>query len=185
VVDQPDALTWNGPPPAIGRIDITRAPLPGPGSSLAATSPASLFYARNLGPILAALRRRFDGQSIVRLVLYPGELQAVIANGADQARLVTAGTSGTLTLGPPSSFSGPRNAIYPSQLHASVPQQLAGLIASRAGVPTARLARFVLYFAGHNAGWDVYQRSGAKRFQALLQGDSPKVTSPAGVRPLR
>ena len=184
VVDQPDALTWNGPPPGIGRIDITRAPLPGPTDILPAASTGSLFRATNLRPILATIEHRFAGQSVLRLVLYPGELQAVIAGAGDEARLVTASASGRLVVGPPSSFSGSRSAIYPSQLNPAVPQRLAALIAARGGVPTARLARFVLYFAGSNAGWEIYPVSGATRFEALLHGERPKVVSRSGVRPL-
>ncbi len=184
VVDQPDALTWNGPPPGLGAIDITSAPLPSPSASVASTSAGSLFYARNLRPVVAALDSRFAGQSIVQLALYPGELESVIANGDNQARLVTAGTGGKLTVGPASSFSGSRNAIFPSQLKPAVPERLASLISLRGGVAMARLARFVLYFTGQNAGWNIYPVSGATRFQSLLMGDSLKALSRAGVRPL-
>jgi hypothetical protein len=184
VVDQPDALTWNGPPSGIGQIDITKAPLPSPSSSLTATSAGSLFYARNLRPVVAAIDKRFAKQSIVQLVLYPGELQAVIANADNEARLVTAVTGGTLTVGPPSSFTGARNAIYPSQLDAAVPERLARLISQRGSLPTARLARFVLYFTAQNAGWNIYPLSGEIRFQSLLMGDALKVITASGARRL-
>jgi hypothetical protein len=184
VVDQPDALTWNDPPPGVGNVDITTAPLPSPSSSVSATSAGSLFYARNLRPVVAALNSRFHGQSIVQFALYTGELESVIANGNGEARLVTADRSGKLTVGPPSSFNGARNSIYAAQLNWAVPERLARLISLRGGVPTARLARFVLYFTAKNAGWNIYQLSGATRFQALLQGDALTAISPAGERPL-
>jgi len=185
VVDQPDALTWDGPPPGLGQIDITRAPLPTPTASLAATSAASFFHARNLRAVVAELDRRFGGQSIVQLALYPGELQAVIVDSDSEARLITAATGARLTVGPPSSVNGSRNAIYPSQLDPAVPERLASLISLRGGVPTARLARFVLYFTAQDAGWNIYPVSGAIRFQSLLTGDSVKAFSPAGERRLR
>ena len=87
VVDQPDSLTWDSPPDSRGVIDITKAPLPVPTSSLSATSSSSLFDARNLQPVVAELNRRFRNQSVVQLAIYPGELQAVIIDGDNQARL--------------------------------------------------------------------------------------------------
>lgn len=185
VVDQPDSLTWNDPPPGVGNVDITTAPLPSPSTPVSATSAGSLFYARNLRPVLTALNRRFHGQSIVQLALYPGELEAVIADSNGEARLVSAGDGGTLRVGPPSSFNGARNSIYAAQLNPAVPERLARLIGLRGGVHPARLARFVLYFTATDAGWDIYQLSGATRFQALLQGDALMAISPAGKRPLR
>jgi hypothetical protein len=184
VVDQPDALTWNGPPASIGQIDLTRAPLPSPSSSLGAASAGSFFYARNLRPVLAALDRRFAGQSVVQLALYPGELEAVIANDNSQARLVTVNATGKLSVGPLSSFNGSRNAIYPTQLNPAVFQRLASLIARRGGVATKRLARFVLYFHGQNAGWNIYPLSGEIRFQSLLIGNALKAITSTGVRAL-
>lgn len=182
VVDQPDSLTWDGPPDSRGVIDLTKAPLPTPTSSLAATSPASLFYARNLRPVVVALDSRFHDQSIVQLAIYPGELQAVIVNGDNEARLVTSGLNGKLTVGPALSFNGSRNAIYPEQLNPAVPERLANLINLRGGVALARLARFELYFSGQDAGWNIYPISGAIRFQALLQGDSLNAITANGVR---
>jgi hypothetical protein len=184
VVDQPDALTWSGPPSGIGQIDITKAPLPSPSSSLAATSAQSLFDSRNLRPVLAALDNRFAGQAIIQLVLYPGELEAVIATANGEARLVTANAAGKLVVGPPSGFNGSRDSIYLSQLNASVPERLANAISLHGGVSTARLARFVLYFTGQNAGWNIYPLSSEIRFQSLLMGDSLKAITASGVRRL-
>jgi hypothetical protein len=185
VVDQPDALTWNGPPDNTGTIDITKAPLPVPTSSLTATSADSLFDASNLTPIVQALNSRFRNQSIVQLAIYPGELQAVIINNQNEARLVTTGSSGALKIGPELAVNGSRTAIYPNQITPAVLQELSSLISSKGGVPLARIARFVLAFRGQNAGWDIYPVSGRIRFEALLQGESPLVISAHGKRALK
>lgn len=183
VVDQPDMLTWNGPPAGMGQIDITRAPLPVPSLSVAATSPTSLFYRRNLSPIVQALAKRFRGQSIVQLAIYPGELEAVIANEGE-ARLVTAGAGGQLGVSSPSAFSGPRKSIFTEQLRASVPELLAHRISQADGVSTTRLARFVLRLGRENARWEIYALAGSTRFEALLDGEGLEAISASGRRPL-
>jgi hypothetical protein len=184
VVDQPDALTWNGPSDSRGVIDITKAPLPVPTSSLSATSTSSLFEAANLGPVVVALNKRFRKQSIVQLAIYPGELQAVIINGDNQARLVTTDPQGSLRIGPPLGVNGSRLAIYPSQVTPAVVERLAGLISTRGGLPMSRLSRFVLAIHGSNAGWDIYPTSGRIRFEAPLQGESLSVITAHGKRKL-
>jgi hypothetical protein len=186
VVDQPDALTWNGPPDGTGTIDITKAPLPVPTSSLSAASPKSLFNASNLTPVVRALNRRFRNQSVVQLAIYPGELQAVIINNQNEARLVTTDSSGALRLGPTRGVNGSRTAIYPDQITPSVVQQLTNLISSsKGGVPLAKISRFALAIRGQDAGWDIYPISGRIRFEALLQGQSPVVITAHGKRALK
>jgi len=186
VVDQPDALTWNGPPNSSGTIDITKAPLPVPTSSLSAASPNSLFNASNLTPVVQALNKRFRNQSVVQLAIYPGELQAVIINSQNEARLVTTDGSGALKIGPARGVNGSRTAIYPNQITPSVVQQLAKLISSsKDGVPLAHISRFALAIRGQNAGWDIYPISGRIRFEALLQGQSPEVVTAHGKRALK
>jgi hypothetical protein len=184
VVDQPDALTWDAPPNNRGVLDITKAPLPVPSSTRSASSPSSLFNARNLRPVVAALNTRFRNQSIVQLAIYPGELEAVIANNG-YARFVTTKADGTLSVGPALSFEGSRNAIYPSQILPAVPGALAQAISQHSGVRLARLARFELYYQGQNAYWDIYPISGEVRFTALLQGQSLKMITKTGTRPVR
>jgi len=66
-----------------------------------------------------------------------------------------------------------------------VPERLAKLIALRGRVASSRLARFVLFFAGQNAGWNIYPVSGEIRFQSLLQGDSLEAITAHGTRSLR
>jgi hypothetical protein len=107
VVDQPDALTWNGPPDGRGVIDITKAPLPVPTSPMLGTSARSLFNAANLQPVVHELNKRFRNQSVVQLAIYPGELQAVIINGDNQARLVTTDPHGSLGSDLPGASTAP------------------------------------------------------------------------------
>jgi hypothetical protein len=159
--------------------------LPGPVASIPATDPRSLFLARNLRRVVAALTGRFDSsQLILSLDLYPGGMDAVIgANGT--ARLVTTGPSGALTVGPPTPFAGDRTGIDISQLDPTVPEQLARLISARGGVPTADLRRFVLAFLpGSLAGWNIYASAGQPRFQAHLVGDALKEITSAGAHAL-
>ncbi len=182
----PDSYSWDMPPPA---VDITRVMPPRPAGATARigpTSRSSLFYARNLSPILTALTRRFGAsRSVLVLVLYPGELKAVIGDNGE-ARLVTATTTGPLAIGPSTRFEGPRDAVNISQLTADVPERLARLIAAQGGVPTSRLDRFVLNLSlpGNLAGWDIYPRSGSPRFEALLTGDSLQRISASGKQTL-
>jgi hypothetical protein len=155
------------------QVDITRAALPRPTGAavISADDPGSLFKASNLAPVLAQLARRFgsDG-NVVALALYPGQLDAVIAGDDDQARLVTAGTTGTLTVGSPVSFEGARQAVDISQLSAAVPQRLAKGIDLLAKVPATGLDRFVIDLSGQLARWRVYPIQGSADFEALLTG---------------
>jgi hypothetical protein len=173
-------FSWDGP----GPLDITTAPLPRPTTPVAATSGSSLFYARNLRPVVSALAARFGtNQLILALALYPGELEAVVgANG--QARPVTAHSSGALTVGPPTNFDGERSGITISPLDPAVPQRLARLIAAHGGVPAGQLDRFVLTFPGDLAGWDIYPATSGVRFQAHVQGDSLEEVSGSQTRAL-
>ncbi len=132
--------------------------------------------------MVAALDSRFRDQSIVQLAIYPGELQAVIVNGHNQARLVTTGPERQAEGWSGLELIGSRNAIYPEQLNPTVPGRLSSLINLRGGVALARLARFELYFRGPDAGWNIHPISGAIRFQSVLQGDSLKALTPKGVR---
>ena len=123
--------SFNDPPGA----DITTAPLPGPTATLSATSPESLFDTRNLRPVLKQLAARFGRHDlIVQLALYPGELEAVIAaNGTAWA--VTSTHAGTLNVGNPATFSGPRSGIVFAQLVPNVIQHLAGGITATGSEP--------------------------------------------------
>ncbi len=172
--------TWDSPPP----VDVTRAPLPRPTTTVSAASPGSLFFARNLRPLVAALRARFAGQLILAMSLYPGELDAVIGRDGS-AEVIRAQGPSSLTIVQRSSFEGSRNGITLSQFDPSVPERLAREIAARADESLDRLDRFVLTsFPGAYAGWLIYPVSGRAHFQAYLQGDSLKKISPGATRNL-
>jgi hypothetical protein len=166
--------------------DITTAPLPAPTVTLAATSPASLFDARNLEPVVKRLAARFGSHDlIVQLALYPGQLEAVIAtNGTAWA--VTAAHAGTLTVGKPATFSGSRSGIEFSQLVPTVIQHLAERITVRGRVPLSHIDRFVLTnsLAGGDSGWNIYLTSSTPRFQARVLGDHLEIITPSGTHPL-
>jgi hypothetical protein len=67
--------SFTDPPPL---HDITTAPLPRPTVVIPADSPASLFAARNLAPVVRRLRARFgSGDLIIQLALYPGGTRAL------------------------------------------------------------------------------------------------------------
>jgi hypothetical protein len=171
--------------PGGSTVDITRAALPRPtgASVIGATDPASLFKGTNLGPVLQKLIDRFGASgSVVLLSLYPGELEAVIADDSGNARRVTAGTSGSLTVSDPTPFEGPRDAVNLSQLTADVPPQLARQIAAKGGVPTSRLDRFVLAtsLSGPLAGWRIYPVRGRVYFDSLLTGTALERVTPTG-----
>ena len=77
-----ESFSFNDPP----SVDITTAPLPRPTVTLAATSPASLFAARNLAPVVKRLIKHFGSHDlIVQLAIYPGELEAVITASGGRA----------------------------------------------------------------------------------------------------
>jgi len=83
------------------------------------------------------------------------------------------------------SFFGSRSGIDCSQLVPGVIQHLTGLIATRGGVPVARIDRFVLTsLPGDNAGWDIYLTSGTTRFRSLVLGDQLVMISAGGTRAL-
>jgi hypothetical protein len=167
-----------------GPVDITTAPLPQPNVSVAANSPGSLFFARNLRPVYRALKARLGTtQLVLQMAIYPSEVLAVVgANG--QARLITAHPSGAMTLGPETSFDGDRSGIDETQLDAGVPQQLAREIAGRGGVPVSGLDRYVLASHGGDAYWEIYPKTGTDWFQAHVLGDSLVRVTPEGKQPL-
>jgi hypothetical protein len=168
--------TWDSPPPT----DVTKTPLPLPTVTVPAASPGSLFYARNLRPIVAVLRDRFAGQLILQMALYPGELDAVLGRSGN-AELVRARGPDSVTTVQQSSFEGSRSGITLSQFDPSVPERLAHEIATHADESISRLDRFVLAsLPGDLAGWLIYPVSGPEHFQSLLQGDSLKEISPGG-----
>lgn len=155
-----------------GPIDVTTAPLPQPTVSVGATSPGSLYYARNLAPVVHEIWSRFPGKRLIlSMALYPGELEAVVGSSGE-AQLVTAHPSGAMTVGPQTHFEGERSGIEFSQVNPDVPQQLAKVIAARGGVKISQLGRFVLGFAGEDAFWKIYPSTGSVRFRAHIQGDS-------------
>ncbi len=167
-----------------GPIDITTAPLPQPQVSLGATSAGSLYYARNLAPVVHEIWSRFPGKRLIlSMALYPGELEAVIGS-TGEAQLVTAHPSGAMTVGPQTQFDGERSGIEFSQVNPVVPQQLARTIAARGGVPISSINRFVLSFAGEDAFWRIYPASGSVHFRAHIQGDSLERISGGDTKPL-
>jgi hypothetical protein len=172
--------SWDSP----GAPDITRQPLPTDTATLAADSPHSLFYAKNLGPALSALAAHFaGGQLILELALYPDELEAVVgANGS--AQRVTVDTAARLTVNDAGSFDGTRTGIGITQLDPTVPQQLAGLIAAHGHVSTASLSRFVLDLTSPEARWDIFASAPGTRFRSLLSGGSLTELTATGSRPL-
>ena len=181
----PDIATYTyrfADPPA---QDITTAPLPAPAIRLSAADSGSLLSASNLTPVVRRLSSRFGKYLIIQLVVSAGAVQAVIAADG-QARLVTATGTGSITAGAPVGFSGSRNAISFSQFKPAVIQKLARKITSRAGIPLARISRFVLTnsLPGGNSGWTIYLTSGSSRFQALVLGQELDEITPSGLRHL-
>ena len=101
--------------------DLTTAPLPPPiGSARVSPSdPSSLFGKKGLMPVLRKLTTGFGANaSVVQLAIYPGELEMVVTDHNDNARLVTASAGGIVTVGQPSPFSGSRQAVNLSQITA-------------------------------------------------------------------
>ena len=181
--------TFNTPEPEQSSrptADILKTPLPAPTTSIPATSSRSFFKARNMQSAIAALESHASaGQLILKMAIYPGEVQAIVgANG--HARLVTVPVSGNVSVGPVGTFENNASGITVSELEAKVPEQLAQSIASKGGVPTSGIGRFVLAFLPHEiSGWDIYTASGERRFQAELNGEALKELSPSGsARPL-
>ena len=176
-------FSFNDPP----SVDITTAPLPQPAVTLAAKSPASLFVARNLSPVVKRLITRFGSHDlIIQMAIYPGELEAVIAASGGRARAVSAPYSGALTVGSPVSFSGSRSGIAFSQLVPGVIEHLSQLITAKGGVPLSDIDRFVLSnsLPGNNSGWNIYLTSGTTHFQALVRGDRLVKITPNGTSAL-
>jgi hypothetical protein len=175
--------SFNDPP----AVDITTAPLPQPTVLLSASSPESLFVQANLAPVVKKLTTRFGASDlIIQLALYPGELVAVIADSNNQAYLVTATHSGTLTVGPATDFDGSRYGIDFSQLSAAVIEQLTKAIASGSGVPVTAISRFVLTnsLPDQDSGWNIYLTSGTTRFQSRVLGDHLVEITPNGTHAL-
>jgi hypothetical protein len=155
-------------------VDITTAPLPAPTVTLSATSPGSLFDARNLAPLIRRLEARVGRRDLlIQLAIYPGELIGVVAR-TGQARAVSAAYTGALTVGPSTTFDGSRSGIGFPQLVPGVIQRLDRQIAARGGVKRADIGRFVLTsgLPHGNAGWTIYLRTGARHFQALVLGQN-------------
>lgn len=178
-----ESFSFVNPPP----IDITTAPLPKPAVTLAATSPRSLLLARNLAPVLSKVTARLGSKDlIVQMAIYPGEVEAVIAGNNSEARAVTATYTGTLTVGSPAAFDGPRNGIDFSQLVPGVIQRLTELITTKGKVRLGSISRFVLANSLHggNSGWTIYLTSGSTRFQALVLGNDPQIITPSGTHDL-
>jgi hypothetical protein len=168
-------------------VDITRAPLPRP-TGAAAISPiaqASLFRSVNLRRALGRVTDRFGSDAdVVALAIYPGKLELVVAAARGQARRVTVGVTGGLSVGGAVTFDGSRQAVALAQVSAAVPPRLAREIARRAGVPTARLDRFVLSLAKPLAHLDIDTRGSDQRFEALLTGGALTRISPGPARVL-
>lgn len=162
-------FSFQDPPP----IDITKAPLPKPTVTLAATSSASLLRAHGLAQAIQRLSARIGRHDLlIQLAIYPGELVAVVAGSGGEAHLVTASYSGQLTVGPAVPFNGSRSGISLGQLVPAVIQRLTREIAAKGGVPLAGIGRFVLTTRpGDNAGWEIYPTSGSRHFQALILGE--------------
>jgi hypothetical protein len=184
--NDPDYSTYNysfNDPPG---VDITKAPLPGPILNLAATSPHSLFIARNLTPIVKTLTSRFGSHDLIlQLAIYPGELEAVIAASGGKAWLATATYYNTLKVGPRTSFSGSRSGIEFPQLIPGVVQQLTTEITAKGGEPLSNISRFVLTsLPGQNSGWDIYLTKGSNRFQSLVLGQHLVELTPSGAKVL-
>jgi hypothetical protein len=169
----PDYTTYNysfDDPPG---VDITTAPLPEPLLTLPATSPHSLLLAKNLSPAENTLISRFGSKDlIIQLVVYPAELEAVIAASGGKAWLATVTYYNTMKVGPQTSFNGSRSGIDFSQLRPQVIQQLTQEITAKGGVPLPDISRFVLTnsLPSQNSGWNIYLTKGTKRFQALVLG---------------
>jgi len=179
----PDYSTYNysfDDPPG---VDITTAPLPGAILNIPATSPHSLFTARNLTPVISTLISRFGSKDlIIQMAIYPGEVEAVIAANGGKAWLATATYYNTLKVGPQTSFSGSRSGIAFSQLKPAVIQRLTGDITSKGKTPLAEISRFVLTnsLPSQNSGWNIYLTKGSTRFQALVLGQHLVKFTPAG-----
>jgi hypothetical protein len=183
----PDVSTNNfsfNDPPA---LDITKAPLPRPKVTLAATSRQSFFVARNLSVLVRQLTARFGQHDlIISMAIYPGEIEAVIAADGGRAWAVSDTYAGVMTVGPRVPFYGSRNGIGFSQLVPAAIAKLSKEITARGGVRLADIDRFVLTnsLPDDNSGWNIYLRSGTTRFRALVSGSDLVEITPSGSRRL-
>jgi hypothetical protein len=157
-------------------VDLTTAPLPTPTASagVSPTDPSSLFAARGLTPLLTKLTRAFGAHgSVVQLAIYPGELEMVVTDNNDNARLVTATSRGKVTVGQPSPFSGSRQAVNLSQVTARAIAQIEHDLVqakSTGGVPIKRIERFVLDLRQNLAQWRIYATGIVRYYGTLLDG---------------
>jgi hypothetical protein len=157
-------------------VDLTTAPLPPPTGSavLSPSDPSSLFAKKGLMPLLRKLTSGFGANaSVVQLAIYPGELEMVVTDHNDNARLVTASAGGTVAVGQPSPFSGSREAVNLSQITAGAIAEIEhdlGQDRSVGGVPIKRIERFVLDLSQNLAQWRVYAAGVVRYYGTLLDG---------------
>ncbi len=167
--------------------DITTHLPPAPTVTLAATSPKSLFAARNLAPAVKKLTARFGTHDlIVQMAIYPGEIEVVMAANGGKAWPASVSYTGKLAVGTEVTFSGSRSGIVFGQLHPSVIQRLTKLITTKGKEPLAQISRFVLTnsLPHDDSGWNIYLTSGSTRFQSLVLGDDLVVITASGRRAL-
>ncbi len=158
-------FTWNSP----GQVDITVASLPRPSATAAPAAARSLFDAANLRRAVLALKRQMGRHDLVlRLVIYPGVLQAVV--GSDGlARMVTIRAGGTPTAGTAVTFDGSRVGIELGQLDPRVIQHLSSLLADNGRTPIDRFE--MINLPGDIAGWRIEPARGHTHYQSYLLGN--------------
>jgi hypothetical protein len=157
-------------------VDPTTAPLPPPSGSavVSPSDPSSLFAQKGLIPVLRKLITAFGASaSVVQLAIYPGELEMVVTDNNDNARLVTASAGGKVTVGQPRSFNGSRQAVNLSQISAPAIAQIEHSLRqarSTGGVPIKRIERFVLDLSHNLAQWKIYASGIVRYYGTLLDG---------------
>lgn len=155
-------------------VDLTTAPLPAPAdpARVSPIGPSSLFAQKRLAPVLRKLTKGFGvDASVVQLAIYPGELEMVVTDSNDNARLVTASAGGTVMVGQPIPFSGPRQAVNLSQITARAIAQIEhSLGQDHGGVPVRRMERFVLDLSHNLAQWRIYATRVVRYYGTLLDG---------------
>ena len=158
-------------------VDLTTAPLPPPTGSAAVSpsDPSSLFAKKGLNGVLRKLTTAFGANaSVVELAIYPGELEMVVTDNNDNARLVTASAGGKVTVGQPSPFSGSRQAVNLSQITVRAIAQIERDLEqakSTGGVPIKRIERFVLDLSQNLAQWRIYATGIVRYYGTLLDGN--------------
>ena len=156
--------------------DLTTAPLPAPTESagVSPTDRSSLFAEKSLAPVLKKLTDAFGASaSVVQLAIYPGELEMVVTDNNDNARLVVASVGGRFNVGQPSSFSGSRQAVNLSQITPRAIAQIEHDLRqdqSAGGVPLKRVERFVLDLSHNLAQWKIYAKGIVRYYGTLLDG---------------